>query len=367
MKSNKNIVIITPSLAFGGAERVATILASELCRFYEIYLIVFYKSEKEYKVVDSVNVIYLSETYCPSKNLYETIKNNIKNLIKINKIFNKYSIDLVISLTTNVNILSLILGILKNKKIIISERNNPNFYKHSIVRETIRNTLYPFCNLLVLQTERVRAYYSNFVALEKLEIIPNPLKVSVIHEGAKLPRENIILTVGRLDNNKNQIMIIKAFAEIKIENWKLIIIGEGTLRDNLEIYVQKNDLSSKIIFLGGIMNVNYYYKISKVFVLASKSEGFPNVLLEAMSEGLACISTNCDYGPSELIDDGENGFLVVSESVHDLKNKLFELIVNQDLQNKFGENAKFSSKNYSSDIVVNKWRKTINKVLLEKN
>ena len=102
---------------------------------------------------------------------------------------------------------------------------------------------------------------------------------------------------------------------------------------------------------------------ASIFVFTSKAEGFPNALLEAMHFGLPCISTDCNYGPSDLITDGKDGFLVPVNNQETLIQKIEELIVDDDMKTLFSKNAVETSLNFTSEKVTEKWKKAINKNL----
>ena len=97
-------------------------------------------------------------------------------------------------------------------------------------------------------------------------------------------------------------------------------------------------------------------KKAKVFVLSSFYEGFPNVLCEAMHAGLPCISTRCECGPSELIDDGKSGFLVPIGDVDVMSEKIMALIENEGLRNELGKNAEIATERLKLEIICRKWR-----------
>nr|WP_298659070.1 glycosyltransferase [uncultured Flavobacterium sp.] len=356
----KNLLLIIPSLSFGGAERVASILASELSKKYNVYLVVLHKSKNEYLINEMVNVIYLDPLFLPSNNVFHSIFKNVNYIKKIHKIITNNDINIILSLNTTTNILSIIASIINRKKIIISERNNPNVYKLNVIWNFLRKFFYPFCDYLILQTEAIKKDYFKIISHNKIKVIPNPIKQDLLNNKfSNSTKENIILTVGRLDENKNQMMLINSFANLNDKKWKLYIVGDGKLRLEYEEYVKKINLLDNIIFTGMVNDISYYYDRAKIFVLTSNSEGFPNVLLEAMSKGIPCISTNCNYGPSELIIDSENGYLVEIDNINQLKEKLNKLMYNTILQQQFSQKGINTSKHYSIEFIVSKWDKLI--------
>lgn len=124
--------------------------------------------------------------------------------------------------------------------------------------------------------------------------------------------QKVICSVGRLDVQKNVHVLIDAFGNVlrQESNCRLLIIGDGPLRKNLEDYVKKCGLNSEVVFLGYVLNPLPYISKSDVFVLSSNWEGFGNVLVEALGVGCPVVSTDCPSGPSEILENGKYGRLV---------------------------------------------------------
>ena len=176
-------------------------------------------------------------------------------------------------------------------------------------------------------------------------------------------KENIILYVARLDKNKAQDTLLKAFSKIDNKDWKLVLVGDGNKRKEYEQLANKLNIIDSVIFTGKINNPEYYYNRAKIFAFTSKSEGFPNALIEALSFGLPCVSTNCPSGPSELIDDGNNGFLIPVGDSKALQNKLNLLIEDDKLRNNLSKKANLKGKEFHIDNVCLKWERLISKLI----
>ena len=199
---------------------------------------------------------------------------------------------------------------------------------------------------------------------KNIVVLPNPIS-SDLSELRKneIKREKIILTVGRLNNDKRQDKLIRAIYSLNLEDWKVIIIGKGPNKKKLNNLIKNLNLSNKIEILSDIKNIHDYYLRASIFVFTSKAEGFPNALLEAMHFGLPCISTDCNYGPSDLITNGKDGFLVPVNNQDILVQKIDELIKDDDLKKSFEKNAIETSLNYTSKKVTEKWKTIINQHL----
>ena len=352
----KKIAFLIPSLSSGGAERVVVSLANKFANKFEVFLIVLNETKTVYDVDKEVNLIYLQEKYSPSNSLIKAITSNVIFVKKIVKTARKNQIDILIGFTTSVNILSIISSRFLKRPNLISERNNPEVYVPNIFWRILRNFCYPFTNGLIVQTDVIKGFYQKIIQESKIKIIPNPIDETILSVRKDYSeRENVILTVGRLDANKNQRLLIEAFANLNVVNWKLVIVGDGILREEYIKLTSSLGISDKVDFVGNISNVSDYYNKAKIFVFTSQSEGFPNALLEAMSFGLPCISTDCPSGPSEIIKNNENGYLIEVNNRIQLEGQMTNLMNNQRLCLEFSAKALLSIDKYKLQEIYKHW------------
>jgi len=197
-------------------------------------------------------------------------------------------------------------------------------------------------------------------------VIPTTIKTLAISR-VKRSDENlktIIVTVARLDLQKDHETLIRAFNKVSniCRNCELWIVGDGPSKANLESLSESLGLSQKIIFLGWVQSPSKFLKESQIFVLSSKWEGFPLSLLEAMSVGLPCISTNCKYGPSEIIQNNKFGILVPGGSVGKLSESIISLVKNRDLQKHYSEMSLLRAKDYSAEKTLPLIRRLIEEI-----
>lgn len=360
MTQKKKIAFLIPSLSAGGAERVVVSLANKFIEKFEVFVIVLNKTETVYSVDKEVTIIYLQEKYLPSSSLFEAIKSNVVYVKKICKTVKTNQIDILIGFTTSVNILTIISSMFLNKPNLISERNNPEVYVPNTFWRVLRNILYPFTNGLIVQTELIKRFYQKSIQENKIKIIPNPIDEIILSNRSEYyERENIILTVGRLDTNKNQRLLIEAFANLNVGNWKLIIVGNGVLREEYEKLTASLSIADKVDFVGNVNNISDFYNKAKIFVFTSQSEGFPNALLEAMSFGIPCISTDCPSGPSEIIENNKNGYLIEVNNRKQLENRLTSLMNNSELCMDFSSKALQSNTKFKIDEIYKQWETLI--------
>ena len=346
------IAFIIFSLASGGAERVLTILANELIRKYKIYIITFSSDDPFYSLDSRIEHIKLGIDK-ESKNIFQSIKNSLARLTLLKRTLKEINANTNISFMTHTNILSIVVSKLNRQHIIISERAAYDFYNSSALN-ILRRIIYPFCDMLVLQTLSDR---NNYKFITNSIVIYNP--VSKI-QNAKMNKKNIIL--GRLENKKGFYNLVLAFEKLKLDDWQLHIAGDGPQRIELENLIKKLRLDN-VKLLGNKKDIFSQYAVASIFVLCSEREGFPNVLLEAMSCGCAVVSFNCNYGPGEIIENRKNGILVEDQNFEELANEIRALTMDNDMRKKIASEAIRVKEKFSLEKIVKQWDSVIQKVL----
>ena len=348
------ITFIITSLGSGGAERVVSLLANNFIKTYEVSILLLSNDEIFYDFDKNISIKKLN-LYAPTTSMYQKLTNNFNRLKKLKQAISIENPDIVISFMTQTNILSIIASRLAKKKLIISERINYNFLKSKVWR-VLRKVIYRYANALVVQSEYDKKKY-NFCS--NVKIIFNPLEIKNIQSQQ---REQFILAVGRLDFQKGFDRLIEIYKNLNT-SWKLLIAGEGSEREILEKLVLKNGLENKIVFIGKKKNIEEYYSKASIFTLTSRIEGFPNVLVEAMGYGCACIAYDCLTGPRDIIEDGKNGFLIPDGDVEEYTNKLQKLIDDEELREKFSKEAKKIVKKLEVSKITEQWDKLIKEVI----
>ena len=211
------------------------------------------------------------------------------------------------------------------------------------------------CDLLISLTkgdaECWRKYISNVTCL------PNPVS-SICEDIDAINRENkSIISVGRLQNPKRFDMLIDAFAKIAnlYPDWHVDIFGDGEQREKLQQQIDFYGLSERVHLHHSTTDIFAKYLSSQFLVFCSDFESFGLVLIEAMAYGLPVISTNCPYGPSEIVTDGFNGFLVEKNDVDSLAEKMSWMIAHKSERKQMGNEAYKSAMAYKMDVVMQKW------------
>ena len=351
------IAFIISSLGSGGAEKVLSLMANYWAwKNRSIIVITFDNSAPFYFLEDAVKLEKLS-LLKNSGSVFAAIGNNIKRIKILKKKLLELDPDIVISFMTETNIISTISCRIIDKPIIIAERSSYDFLK-PWVWVKLRKLVYRFSNALIVQTkcEKEKCH-----RLANTFVINNPLnlKDTIINNN----KEKNILAVGRLDRHKGFDRLIKAFSHVDQKDWKLTIIGEGNERSNLEKLIFDLNLTNTISMPGRTKAIEKWYQKSSIFVLSSRTEGFPNVLCEAMAYGCACISFDCISGPNEIITDKVDGFLVKNGDINALYARMNFLINNPEEMLRIGKEAMKIRARLNIDSIMHQWDKIIKKIL----
>lgn len=327
--------MVVPSLMAGGLERVMSELATYFAskKDVKVYLIILTRGEKFYSVSDKVSVIEPDFNYKD----YNRPVFTIKTMKYLRGNVRKIKPDAVLSfgeIYNSFTILSL-LGI--GTRVFISDRSSP-YFKLSIMGNLYKKLLYRLSFGIIAQTSLSKEVAKEDIGHSNITVIPNPIKNFEVRS-QNMKRENMILNIGRLIQSKNQDRLMKIFAEIGAKDWKLVFVGDGKERSYYENYARELGIESQVIFVGATHNLYKYLSKSKIFAFTSESEGFPNVLGEAMFFPVASISYDCVAGPSDLIHDGENGFLVPLYDDEAYAEKLKQMIECDSLRDEFEARA----------------------------
>ncbi len=360
MKFNKKkICLVIPSLQSGGMERVMSELATHFCNKleFEAHLVLYgIKRDIFYRVPDNL-IIHVprfefnnaNRTWNAVKTLWflrEKIKEiNPETILSFGEIWNNFVLLSVFGL---------------DYPVFVSDRCQPNKSLGKF-HDILRRWLYPKSTGIICQTEVAKNIYNNMFHHTNLVVIGNPIRKIELDTGLK--KENIILTVGRLIQSKHHDELIRIFSEIDAPDWKLIIVGDDALkqknRDRLERFVHDLGMADRVVLTGKQLDVETFYNKSKIFAFTSSSEGFPNVIGEAMSAGLPVIAYDCIAGPSDLIDNEKTGYLVKTHDISSFKNCLETLIKDENLRNKFGIQGKLKIQNFSVHKISREFEKII--------
>lgn len=357
MVNKMKIMFYINSLSHGGAERVMCNLANFFAsKGHDCTLVTSFKQEWEYECDKKVKRINLFETY-----LKGVLKRNYRLTKALRKTLKTDKPDVLISFMAEPNFRALFATIGLKTKTVISIRNDPNKEYPNFIFRFLAKHLYKRADGVVFQTEDAKRWFPKSIQ-KKSTIIFNPVNQVFFETAFDGDRKNIV-TTGRLVPQKNHELLIKAFSLIasQIEE-NLYIYGEGELRTKLEGLVKKLNLEDRVFLPGAVKDVANTIKSAKLFVLSSDYEGMPNALMEALTLGIPCISTDCPCGGSKmLIENGVNGILVSTNCEQELADKMLYILSNYEKAKFMGENSKVRAEEYRNDNICMQWEVFVKK------
>ena len=358
---------MTPSLGMGGAERVVQVLAQEFGELgHDVTVVTTTRRADFYRLAEGVQRIRLDLSGKPPGQAFEgrlgprAVVDGMKALREMRNAIREAQSDLVISFLEDVNVITLVscLGI---APVVVTEHADARRHGTRLIWRSLRRVLYAWAAALVSVSEGVDARFS-WVNADRRFVIPNPLpqllnEFKVVETGA--PRT--ITAMGRLTWEKGFDLLLEAFARIAPEHrdWRLDIIGEGPERRALEGLVSQLRLGNQVSLLGGLEMPFPKLARAEFFVLSSRSEGFGNVVAEALACGLPVVAYDCASGPSEIVINGHNGLLVPPEDVDRMADALNTMMVDSDLRSSMRSNARRSVEHLKAQQVASLWERKV--------
>ena len=349
------------SLTRGGAERVMVNLAGYLKKAgWELLLVTQYQQKEEYPVPAGVRRVLSDLT--PEETaagLLARPRNLSRRLRKLERIWASFDPDLIVAFNGKNNIMAVRTSLRGNYPVAVFAVSDPSMEYPTRFEQFASRWAYRRATGVILTTHRCMEQYDAGIRT-RMVVLPTPLAEPFLSEPAPWPRQRRVVAVGRLDDNKNHAMMMRAFAETAPEfpDWTLEIYGDGEDRDKLaELAEQLNRERGQRIFLKGrTSDVPAAIRSAAVFLLCSEIEGMPNSLLEAMSLGLAVISTDCPCGgPAEVIRDGENGLLIPVGATEALVSALRRLMTDEQLRERLGRAAVRIRDTHAPDVAMKSW------------
>lgn len=358
------ITLVISSLDCGGAERVMSGIANYWVKQNREITLLTFSSKLPFYFIDSrVNYISLGIAQKKSDSIFMKINNNINTILVLRDAILKSQPDVIISFMDKVNIITLLSVIGVKIPVIVMERSNPFQHNKGWVLEKLRLFTYARAKKIGVVSKQYMAYFPNSWH-DKLFSIPNPVFLEPVRHTIKI-QNNIIVAVGRLSFEKGFDILLKAFAKIKDKHcqWKLFILGEGSLRSELEILSQSLKIEDRVAFLGEVKEIYPYLKQANLFVLSSRYEGFPNALCEAMACGLPVISTDCSGGVREIIRHEVDGLLVPNEDVSALAAAMDRLMSDESERKRLAARAPEVTERFSLEKVMGMWENLLTEVV----
>jgi GalNAc-alpha-(1->4)-GalNAc-alpha-(1->3)-diNAcBac-PP-undecaprenol alpha-1,4-N-acetyl-D-galactosaminyltransferase len=353
------ITVVIASLQAGGAERVLSALSNSWAQQgREITLITLAPLDTDFYTVDpGVQRVGLG-LVGPSSNSAAAVKSNVRRLRRLRQEIKRSRPHVVVSFVDQTNVLTLAASRGSGIPVIACEHIDPREHHIRRVWRVLRSVLYARAAALVVLTDSVRAWAERLVKSDQVHVIPNPAPtVDCADAPAQTRSARTIAAMGRLAPQKGFDLLLAAFGRCasKQMDWSLVILGEGEERTRLEGLAGELGIKSRVSLAGRVQDPATFLRQADLFVLASRYEGFPMALLEAMSCGLAVISTDCKSGPREIVRDGVDGVLVPPNDVDALAAAMERLMRDGDERERLGARAVEIVERFSMERILVMW------------
>ncbi len=366
VEEKKHIAFYIGSLHKGGAERVFVNLAEFFLKEgYRVTMVTQYQypEEEEYALPKEVKRV-LSEL-APKEIHNSRVVNFLKRVNKLHKIWKNEKPDLVLSCIGKNNFMTIVTTMgTKTKPVVSVVGEAKEEYPNRLMR-MLADFLFPFAAGVILQTERSKNFFCRRIQKTAV-ILPNSLNPDFIKPRYMGEREKRIVTVGRLDANKNHEMMIRAFAAMKEKypEYTLTIYGEGELRGYLENLTRELGVLEAVFLPGVIPDVAAQIERASLFVLASYSEGVSNALIEALALGLPVIATDVPSGGTvELMADGVNGLVIPTGDRQALEQAMDRILGDAAYADRLGGEAAKLQERLAPERVNRLWQEYFERIM----
>ena len=348
MQSNK-ICLIIPSLKAGGMERVMSELANYLVnQGTDVWLILMFREEIFYTLDPGIQIVRPSITKRSNATyafyLFPFLRKSIKRIDP----------EAVLSFGERYNSYVLMASLGLKTPVYISDRSSPN-KRLSKFNLKLSKLLYKRAAGIIAQTSKAAELLSARLngAQANIRVIHNPLRHI---ELTQHPKKNQIVALGRLVREKRYDRLLKIMSLLQNKSWELVIVGEGRFRELIEKQIIEYGLEERVVLAGQQRDVDSFLGESRIYVLTSDIEGFPNALCEAMAHGLACIAYDCVAGPADIIRNGENGILIDEGKAEQYARELDLLIEDKAKRERLGSEAVKIRSRLHKDTIFEEYR-----------
>ena len=332
--SGRKLTVIGPALTMGGMERASVNLANAFNRLgFDVTYIAVLRQKHFFKLNNNIRFFEPASFNTTRMSIWKTLR-YLRSSVKHEQpdaviVFNKFYAALtVIALAFT------------RTRVFISERSSPLYPWGLLFRfiHAFAFTLFP-PEGIVAQTKVAATYQRSYYRKRsQIKVIPNAVRE--VKLSPDVIRKKKVLAVGRLDEfNKGFDQLIRAFAPITNPEWTLSFAGNDQHAGYLKELVASLGIENRVEFLGVRTDMDMVFAEVSIFVIPSRSEGFPNALCEAMAAGLPCISFDFMAGPREIIDHNVNGIIVENQNVAALTQAICSLMANPAERQRLGSNA----------------------------
>ena len=366
-----NITLVGASLGCGGAERVFTLLARGFgVRGHHVVGITTTAKQDFYTLPRGVpriafDLVGRRQVHGAALSRPAMALRAVANLPNLRSVILQTRPDVVITFGDQINIVVLLCLLGSGCPVVISEHNDPRRHRLAPLWRILRRVTYARSERLVSVSAGVDAGFI-WLPAQKRDVIYNPVEVDGSeHPGTTLPAglraRRFLVAMGRLTTQKGFDILLKAASKVLPDapGWSLAILGQGEDQASLTARASDLGLAERVVFPGAIANPFPVLRQAAFFVLSSRWEGFPMVLLEALACGLPVVSFDCPSGPSEVVEHGANGLLVPAGDVNQLAVAMRLMIDDEAMRGRMHDRASESVRRFSLDTIVTQWEEKV--------
>lgn len=347
-----NIVFLVYDIHFGGgAERVTVNLANHLAdNNYKVTVVSLsrFNSTNIFTIDNRVEIKYLNFNFENGFNLLH----KIASVFKVSSYFGQYiNQTIILGIGTFPSLILSMMPKRKNLKTIGCQHNSYAFARH--IWSFLRKMFFHRLNALVSLTDQ------DLPRLKKLNqnsfVIPN--SVSFFPEKQAKLENKIILAIGRMDFNKGYDLLFDVFEKLTLAHpdWKLRIIGDGPLKKKIISRVETSGLNDRVEIFSPTNQIIEHYLQSSIYLMTSRTEALPMVLLEAKACGLPIVSFNCETGPSDIINNEKDGYLIDCFNINLMAEKVATLCSDAVKRKEFGTYGRENISKFLPELIGVKW------------
>jgi glycosyltransferase involved in cell wall biosynthesis len=352
----RRLALVISNLGWGGAQKVligmanhwaaqdwkVTLISIDACRF------------PSYFPIDPAVEVHYLDVAGSSSVPWRAVIANVRRVAALRRALARAQPDVVVSFLSSTNVLTLLAARRLGLPVIVSERGDPRRQSLSRPWRWLRSLLYPRAFRVVAQTEAALATFRPAVR-RRGSVLPNPVaRPAALRSNDR----RTVVGVGHLAPVKGFDLLVEGFARCgpAFSEWRLTIWGLGSQEASLRDLAERHGIADRVCFPGRSRSPQSWIESAGIFVLSSRHEGFPNVLLEAMAHGLPVIAADCPIGgPAAMIDHAVNGLLVPNEDVEALAAALGRMMGDARLRRRLGEAGHASSERYAMPRIMAAW------------
>lgn len=330
----------------GGTERATFLLANSLREYHDVFILNTAKTPPTFALQD------ITMDYLPKGRV-------CRKVLAIRKYIINNKIDILVALEALGGICALPAAKLAGCKIIIWEHANYYQTQGSRYAHIMRKLEMLFADAYVVLTKRDLKNFKTHFRYIRTRLVQIYNIIDLPAHRVDHANSRIIISAGHIRRIKN-FSVIPEIAQLVFRKhpdwiWKIYGSPMDDEYDRLLDNIEKCHMKDNVLLCGRCSDMANAYQEAALYVMTSLQEGFPMVLLEAKAHGLPLVSFDIETGPDEIIENGENGFLITPYDIHEMAEKIIYLIENEEVRRLFSENATHSSSYASKELIVSKW------------